>query len=464
MSLANECSPIVSPPRSIELLAPWALRPTIRAEVLRPVSIEQLRVCLGAEGEATRLPMGTRRSYGDACLNAGGVHLATEHMRDVHIDPRTGLCEVEAGVTLAEIAGGGLPLGWFPAVVPGTMLSSVAGALACDVHGKGHHGQGSFAASVLGIALLTGTGELVPCSREQNPELFWATVGGLGQTGVILRLTLQLRSVETAYIVGRQLRTRDLDETLRLCAEVEDQYSVCWIDSLAQGRAFGRGVLMVGHHASRQELPSSLTRKAALAPGRDRRFSLPFFPPAWVTGGPVWKTFNAGYWHGHRSSASTVTPVRPYFCPLDSVAHWNRVYGRSGFLEYQFAVPAVAAREVCREVLERLSQSGNGSFLAVLKRFGPGNAGYLSFPIQGYTLAVDMPARGAEQAALLDRLDGVVARAGGRVYLVKDSRMRAEWVDTMYPRRKEWVAVVNRFDPKGRFSSSLVRRLELRRE
>ena len=406
--------------------------------------------------------MGARRSYGDACVNAGGLHLATERMRRFAIDAVTGVCEAEAGATLEEIVASAVPLGWFPAVVPGTMLSSVAGALACDVHGKGHHGQGSFAAGVVEFSLITADGQLRRCSRQHETELFWATVGGLGQTGIIARLTLQLRPIATAYLAGRQIRTRDLEETLRLCAETEDEYSVCWIDSLARGRALGRGVLTVGHHASRDELGSRAARQA-LDMGRSARLSLPCFPPAWATRGPVWRVFNAAYWGLHRTSPATLTRLRPYFCPLDGVAHWNRVYGRQGFVEYQIAVPAAAAGEVCREVLERLSAAGNGSFLAVLKRFGPGNGGHLSFPSEGVTLAVDMAARGAGQATLLDRLDAVVAGAGGRVYLVKDSRMRAEWVDAMYPRRREWAGVVNRFDPDGVFSSSLVRRLELRR-
>ena len=244
---------------------------------------------------------------------------------------------------------------------------------------------------------------------------------------------------------------------------MEDDFSVCWIDSLARGRDLGRGVLMVGHHATAAEV-------AALSPGTQpfaspavAPLALPFFPPQFLSGKQTWRAFNATYYAVQgRYPAQRLVHFRPYFFPLDRVAHWNRVYGRRGFIEYQFAVPTQAAEPVCRQVLECLSASGNGSFLSVLKRFGPASAGHLSFPIEGVTLAVDMPANGLDQARILQRLDELVAQAGGRVYLVKDSRMDASFIPAMYPRQSEWSHIVNRYDPAGVFSSSLVRRLRLR--
>jgi decaprenylphospho-beta-D-ribofuranose 2-oxidase len=261
----------------------------------------------------------------------------------------------------------------------------------------------------------------------------------------------------------QHFRTRDLDETLRMCGSVDDDFSVCWIDSLARGRHLGRGVLMVGHHASAEEMTELAPGKNPFGSPSVTPISLPFFPPSFVSRTPVWRAFNSVYYASQaRHPPHRLLHFRPYFFPLDRVAHWNRIYGRSGFIEYQFAVPLQAAESVCREVLERLSASGNGSFLAVLKRFGPASQGHLSFPIEGVTLAVDMAAGGADQAKILRGLDELVARAGGRIYMVKDSRMDASFVPMMYPRQGEWAEIVNRHDPAGVLTSSLVRRLKLR--
>jgi decaprenylphospho-beta-D-ribofuranose 2-oxidase len=343
------------------------------------------------------------------------------------------------------------------------MLSSVGGAVACDVHGKNHHQQGSFSTGVQQFELVTASRTVYTCSREQNAELFWATIGGLGQTGVITQVTLQLQSVESSYIVARHIATGDLSQMLQICAQEEDQYSVCWIDSLATGSHLGRGVLMLGHHATASEVASLSPRTNLFAERKTLPLALPFFVPRWMTGAALWKLFNATYYAAHsRASQPFLTHYGPYFFPLDGVGHWNRIHGREGFIEYQFAVPLESAEAVCRQVLERLSESGNGSFLAVLKRFGESNASHLSFPIEGVTLAVDMPFTGEKQAAILARLDTVVARAGGRIYLVKDSCLTPSLVSTMYPRRRECAEIVNRHDPKGIFTSALVRRLSLR--
>jgi decaprenylphospho-beta-D-ribofuranose 2-oxidase len=412
------------------------------------------------------LAIGARRSYGDACVNPEGSHISTDRLSRIEgFDRATGTLTCGAGVTLQRILELVHDAGWFLRVVPGTMLSSIGGAVACDVHGKGHHGQGSFSTGVISFELITASRESYLCSRQQNPELFWATAGGLGQTGIITRVTLQLERVESSYILTQHFPTRDLSHTLQSCAEQQDQYSVCWIDSLARGKRLGRGVLMLGHHATALEFAGLAGQRRAFTTHPRAPLSLPVSVPRLLTGAAVWKLFNAGYYtFQSRSTRPFLAHYAPYFFPLDGVAHWNRIYGRRGFIEYQFAVPLESAESVCREVLERLSESGNGSFLAVLKRLGNSNPAPLSFPIKGVTLAVDMPFTGGDQMAVLAHLDNVVAKAGGRIYLVKDSCLDPSFVSTMYPRRQEWASFVNRYDPEGLFTSSLVRRLKLRAE
>jgi decaprenylphospho-beta-D-ribofuranose 2-oxidase len=447
----------------IEKLSPWALRPTITGGVLYPPTRDQVPALLQPVAGGL-LPIGALRSYGDSCVNPGGTHLSTNAFTQFfEFDEATGAVSCDSGVTLRTILERTASRGWFLPIVPGTMLSSVGGAVSCDVHGKSHHRHGSFSASVIQFELITANGQTHICSREQNPELFWATIGGLGQTGVITRVSLELARISSAYISMQHARTQNLEETLKLCLTLEDDFSVCWVDSLARGKHLGRGVLMVGHHASAEEVAELSPDLAPFSSPRELHLKLPFFVPSVLTGQLTWRAFNAAYYAAEgRHPPHRLLHYRPYFFPLDGVAHWNRIYGRNGFLEYQFAVPIEAAEPVCREVLDCLSRSGNGSFLAVLKRLGPSSGGHLSFPIEGITLAVDMPAGGPEQDAILRHLDEVVANAGGRIYLVKDSRMDASFVPRMYPRLNEWAEIVNRHDPEQLFTSSMVRRLNLR--
>jgi len=410
------------------------------------------------------LAVGARTAYGDACVNPGGYHLATEQLNKMlAFDGSSGRLTCRSGVTLKDLLNFSVPRGWFLQVVPGTMRSTVGGAFACDIHGKNHHVQGSFASTVSEIEIITADGQTRECSRVVNPELFWATAGGLGQTGIITKLTIQLLKVESAWMVVSQVKTRDLDHTMTASESSDWPYSVSWIDSLARGRPLGRGVLTLARHATTNDMRHMSPSLAPFPDFRTTRISLPFFVPRWLTGSLTWRTLNGAYYGLHRTSTQPfLTHFRPYFFPLDGVSHWNRIYGRKGFIEYQIAMPAATASAAFREILERLSSSGNASFVAGIKCFGAGNPGPLSFPIKGYTLAVDMPATGETQALLLRRLDEAVTRGGGRVYFVKDSRLTPSVVDAMYPRRREWAETVNGYDPEGVFTSSLVQRLRLR--
>ena len=450
----------------VETLYPWALRPTIRAPVYRPDTSREIAAFLpSAQVEIT--PRGAGTAYGDICVNPCGSHLSLLRLdKFLEFDKEQGILTCQGGVTLNEVINLVLPQGWFPAVSPGTAQSTVGGCMACDAHGKNHHIRGSFAMTVKGMKLLTSDGQTHECSPEQEADLFWATAGGLGQTGVITQLTIQLAKVESSWIKTRNIPTRDLEETLALIDEHADAtYSVSWIDSLARGRHMGRGIIMLGEHATMEDLlrqnPTLCDRPFELR--KATSLFLPFFPPPWASNTFALRFFNAVYYRAHsRSSQTRLTNYRSFFYPLDSVKSWNRIYGRRGFIEYQVAVPLRNGREICLEICETLSRTGNGSFLAVIKRMGPGNPGPMSFPIEGYTLAIDMRAGWDEQAKILDGLDRLVAEAGGRVYLVKDSRVDSRWIDTMYPRRREWAEFVARHDPRGLFSSNLVHRLNLR--
>jgi decaprenylphospho-beta-D-ribofuranose 2-oxidase len=347
--------------KRIEELSPWALRPTIRAEVVYPTSAVEIPSLLTAPAGGV-LATGAMCSYGDACVNEGGTHLSIRGLNEIFgFDTTTGRLTCGGGATLRSVLERVVPEGWFFPVVPGTMMTTVGGAIACDVHGKSHHRHGSFSTELVSFELIPADGETRLCSREQNAELFWATIGGLGQTGVISRATCQLSRIESAYISMQHFRTRNLEETLAMCGSQDDDFSVCWIDSLARGRDLGRGVLMVGHHASAAEVAEIGPHTKPFASPPVLPLSVPFFPPAILSRTPIWRAFNSAYYGLQaRHPAHRLIHFRPYFFPLDRVAHWNRIYGRPGFLEYQFAVPLPAAEFVCREVLERLSASGNG--------------------------------------------------------------------------------------------------------
>jgi len=446
-----------------ERFTPWSLRPGVICRSLTCERGHDARTFLA--GPAHPLTVnGHRTAYGDCCVPENGADALQTAKWDqlLSADWNNGLLDCRPGVTLREIARLSLANGWFLGASPGTMKATVGGSVACDVHGKNHHISGSFGDWVEEIDLVRADGESSTCSRATMGELFWATVGGLGHTGLISRVRLKLQPVESGWIRSSTFATRHFDETISVIeAHPESTYSVSWIDSLATGRSMGRGVVMLGEHASKEEVGKSGQLLFPKLGGRKLR--LPFVPPNWASPPTLWRTFNAAYHRlsSHRSGVGLV-PMTSFFCPLDGVENWNVIYGKRGFLEYQFAVPLRGGLEVCRRVCERLAETGNGSFLAVIKRFGSANKGHLSFPIEGYTLAVDMPYRGVEQEKLLRQLDELVAQSGGRIYLVKDTRLPSDWIPIMYPRLGEWREIVNRNDPSFRFSNHQTARLDLR--
>ena len=425
-------------------IAGWGRAIRATTDLARPERQRDLPA-LCAEGPA----IGMRRSYGDAALNAGGRAVDMTRLdRMLALDPEAGLLEVEAGARIGEIAAALAPRGWLPAVMPGTGFATVGGCIAMDVHGKNHHGAGSFGQHVAALTLVTPEGPR-RITADTEPDLFRATMGGLGQTGMIAAATLRLQPVAGPVMMVTERRVEDLDEHLATLAAAEAAYVVGWIDATATGRALGRGIVEEGE-----------TGRGLVPPRRPAR-RVPADAPGFALSAPVVRAFNAAYWRRVPASGRTlVRPFADFFFPLDRVHDWNRLYGRRGFHQFQCVLPP-GAEPALRAIVEAVATSGLASPLAVLKRMGPGRAGHLAFPMEGWTLAVDFPNRPAA-APLLRRLTGMAAEAGGRIYFAKDSVAEPATVAPMYPELDDWRRIVTAADPERRLLTDLVRRLDLR--
>jgi decaprenylphospho-beta-D-ribofuranose 2-oxidase len=407
---------------------------------------------------------GLGRSYGDPAQNGGGAVIELEpRTHEVLLDDETGTVTAPAGVSLDALLRTIVPRGYFVPVTPGTRFVTVGGAIASDIHGKNHHLDGSFGNHIKRLSLLLSDGSVEDIGPDRRPDLFWATVGGMGLTGVILDATVQLLRVETSRIAVDTTRTPDLDTLLTLMDEGDryHRYSVAWIDLMAKGARLGRSVLTRGDHARLDQL---LPRDAVdpLAYGPHQVIAVPpLVPPPGVLNHLSVAAFNEFWFRkAPRRRVGQLMSIPGYFHPLDAVGSWNRLYGRRGFLQYQFVVP-FGEEATLRTVVERLAASGTTSFLAVLKRFGAANPGPLSFPIPGWTLALDLPAGASGLAALLHGLDDLVLGAGGRHYLAKDGHMTPDAVRRGYPRLDEWRAIRASVDPAGVWASDQSRRLRL---
>jgi decaprenylphospho-beta-D-ribofuranose 2-oxidase len=427
----------------------WGRHPRVQAEVVSPGSRLQAAQALAEPGAL--IARGLGRSYGDSSL-APRVLAMRPWDRFRAFDAATGLLECDAGVSLKEILDTFVPRGWFLPVTPGTRYVTVGGAIAADVHGKNHHLDGSFSRHVDRIELLLGSGETLSIGPTAHPELFEATCGGMGLTGVVLAASLRLQRIASSEIVQTTHKLPRLEAALEAFEQhASARYSVAWIDCLSSGRDLGRSLLTLGDHA-----PDGPLRAATKAP-----LPVPFDTPAALLNPLTMRAFNALYYGRVRRSGETRrVPFEPFFYPLDALANWNRLYGKPGFLQYQFVLPKAGGAAGMREILQRISASGRGSFLAVLKAFGPGNRAPLSFPLEGYTLALDFKAEPAV-FALLDQLDPIVLAHGGRLYLAKDARMSAATFQQSYPRWAEFEAVRARHHAIGHFASAQSRRLGL---
>lgn len=399
--------------------------------------------------EGSLLAFGNGRSYGDVCLNEGGVLLRTRRMdRFIAFDRVSGRVTCEAGVQLRDILDLVVPQGWFLPVTPGTRFVTVGGAIANDVHGKNHHVNGSFGHHVCRLELLRSDGERLVCAPSEHSDWFRATVGGLGLTGMITWAELQLMPVNNAFMVTESRRFEGLESFWQLNVEAESRwpYTVAWIDCLATGKRQGRGVFMLGRHAPAQ---------ADLPAWKDRARRFPIDPPMSLVNSLSLRVFNLLYYYRPLREGPGLTHYTPYFYPLDGMLEWNRMYGRRGFFQYQCVLPPEASQEGIRDLLGIIAKSGSGSFLAVLKTFGSKPApGMLSFPRPGATLALDFPNLGERTLRLFNELDAVVRAARGALYPAKDARMPGDLFRSSYP---EWERFSRFIDP--RFSSSFWRRV-----
>jgi len=426
----------------------WGGYPTQEAQLITPLSLSAYKASL--QHHPSVIARGMGRSYGDSA-NAPIVLQTTYCDHFIAFDTATGVLTVEAGVTLRDILKVTVKQGWFLPVTPGTSFVTVGGAIASDVHGKNHHVAGTFGQHVVSITMLLGTGEVVTTSPTQLPDLFHATCGGMGLTGVILTATIQLIPIKSAYINQRTIKAGSIEEA---CAAFEanstSTYSVAWIDCLTTGKHLGRSVLMVGEHSDSGGL--GLTIKAPI--------TVPIHTPAALLNSMTMRAFNGAYWAKAAHNKTQSIPLLPYFYPLDAIGGWNKLYGKAGFVQYQFVLPKADGVGNMRKILTQIAQSGAGSFLAVLKQFGPANQNLLSFPIEGYTLALDFK-MSPYVIDLLLRLDDMVADMGGRVYLTKDAVMREASFKTTYPKWQEFEAVRQKYGAIGKFASAQSKRLGL---
>ena len=440
---------------SRERLTGWGRTAPAFCEVHQPTSEEFVAQAMNQAPAV--IARGLGRSYGDAAQLSGGIVLDNRLLGGIGTVSADGIVTVGAGVSIEDLLNVAIPQGWFMPVTPGTRQVSIGGAVAADVHGKNHHRDGSLGDHVLEMRLVTPQGNF-SVSPTVEPDLFWATIGGMGLTGVITTVTMRLLKIETDKVLVDTARFSHLDDVMDAMVTGDDnyRYSVAWVDCMTRGSSMGRAILTRAEHATRRQLDQS----SLIAPSPPR-VRVPFNAPSGLLNPLSIRAFNEIWFRSSpQRREGEAQSLGTFFHPLDGVSDWNRLYGRRGFVQYQFAVADSQSQCVVRAI-ERLSSSGVPSFLAVLKRFGPANHGLLSFPISGWTLALDLPVGPHALPGVLDDLDEMVIEAGGRVYLAKDSRLDPATARLMYPRLSQFLDIKNRVDPRHQLASDLARRLHL---
>ena len=410
-------------PNFTQKVTNWGNFPVVEKEVKSEDSLQKIKDFVKSNNEI--IARGNGRCYGDASLSE---HIfSTKRLNKfISFDRLNGIIECESGVLLSDILEVVVPQGYFLYVTPGTKFISVGGAIASDVHGKNHHAEGCFSEYVIEFSLLNENGEVLTCSREENSEKFWSTIGGMGLTGIILSAKFKLKNIETAYIRQESIKAENLDEIFKLFEESEFwTYNVAWIDCLQTGKNIGRSIMMRGEHAFKHQLPKKLQENPLRL---KKKFSptVPFYFPNFVLNNLTVKLFNLLYFNKQRSKEiKNYIDYETFFYPLDAVNDWNKIYGKTGFIQYQMVIPKEKGKEGMKRILETIAKSGNGSFLAVLKLFGKDNPeAYNSFPFEGYTLALDFKVN-SKLKNLVQKLDAIVEEFGGRIYLTKDSMSKS---------------------------------------
>ena len=430
----------------------WGRYPRVEAEVLEPLNADALHALLSVKRpKPAFISRGAGKSYGDSAL-AGRVLSSRFLDSFIALEEDNSRLRCGAGVTLAEILKVSVPRGWFLPVLPGTKFVTVGGAIAADVHGKNHHRDGSFCAHVQELSLVLASGEVLVCNRQQNSDVFHATCGGMGLTGVILDATLDFQKVSSVLVNRRSLPARNLEHCMELIEENNaSTYSVAWLDCLSGGSSLGRSILHLGEHA----VDGELVVKSRRGP------SVPFSTPGFLLNKFTMSVFNSVLYNlRNKGEKISSTNYDAYFFPLDNISNWNRLYGAQGFLQYQFVLPGESTLEGMQKIVQRVSAAGKGSFLAVLKKFGAANSNLLSFPMAGYTLTLDFK-REQRIFPLLDELDALVIDYGGRHYLAKDARLSEEVFKAGYPNWEKFLALKKQLDPTGVFASHQSNRIGL---
>ena len=425
-------------------LSGWGNFPKMNSNVL-PYSKEVLE-----SGDNIIISRGLGRSYGDSSLNKIVVDTSSLD-KFIEFDSTLGIIKCQAGISLDEILSLSIPKGWFLPVTPGTKFVTIGGAIAADVHGKNHHIDGSFCNYVISLNILIGTGEIINCSREHNRDLFYATCGGMGLTGIIIDASFTLKSIKSEAINVKSIKAKNLYDALEIFSNnKKSTYSVAWIDCLKKGKSMGRSIVMLGEH-SKKSKPRS----------RNLRFNIPFNAPSVLLNKFSVKTFNTVYYNSQFNKIkNSHVHYDPFFYPLDSLKNWNRLYGNRGFFQYQFVVPFSVGFEGINKIFVEITNWGQASFLAVLKTFGKGNDNLLSFPMEGYTLAIDI--KYSDKALkFFDRLDKIILEMGGRIYLAKDSRMDSETFKKSYKNWETFQKVRKKYKTLEFCSSSQSRRIGL---
>lgn len=437
-----------------KLITNWNNYPVVEAD---EISFDYDRELANKLNGSATIPHGNGRCYGDASLSTSVIN-TLRFDKILSFDIQQGIITCQSGILLSDLLQVIVPQGWFLPVTPGTKFITIGGAVASDVHGKNHHVDGSFSRHILSMSVLTGSG-MVTCNKIQHTDLFWATCGGMGLTGVIMNVTFQLKRITTSFIRQKQIKAQNLDEAMVLFAEHSDYtYSVAWIDCLKTGKQFGRSIVMLGDHASQNEVSHN---SIILTAKEKALFSVPFYFPGFVLNEWSVKAFNALYYaKNHQKVMDSTVHYDGFFYPLDSILNWNRIYGKRGFVQYQFVLPLKASKEGLKTILGRINQKRMGSFLAVLKLFGE-QKDLISFPMEGYTLALDFPMKPG-LLVFLDELDKLVADFGGRIYLSKDARMKKELFWMTYPNALTFNDIIKKYDPENRFVSNLSKRLMLK--
>jgi FAD/FMN-containing dehydrogenase len=436
----------------------WGKYPIIESKINYLRDCENIKSLI--KNKISFIPFGLGRSYGDAAL-FDNVVKTSRFARILSFDEESGLLEAEAGLSLGEILEIFVPRGWFLPVTPGTKFVTLGGAIASDVHGKNHHKEGTFCEHIQKLKILKPDGQTAICSKSRNKELFFATCGGNGLTGLILSATLRLKKIQTSYIVETKVKCENIDKVLDAFERYEQStYSVAWIDCVTTGNSLGRSILMVGEHAEKEQLPS-FNKKKPLLVHKKGKLNIPFNLPSFTLNPFTIKAFNSFYYYcGKEGVTNSIVHYDSFFYPLDSINNWNRIYGKKGFLQYQFVVPKNGGKIAIKDILNRIAQNGTGSFLAVLKAFGKENENYLSFPMEGYTLALDFKISD-KLFPFLKILDKVVLSYGGRLYLTKDVRMSKETFYKSYKNAEKFVDLKNLIDKDRVFQSIQSNRLEI---